>query len=104
LLSPPIGSQGFATDDRYRRPESGQLDGDLLPVHFALNAPDWALADARRKWKASSAPERNTKRRGRRNVTCTASCCADLLPTLKQLCGAHQNRSFPGCGIHASPW
>jgi 3D-(3,5/4)-trihydroxycyclohexane-1,2-dione acylhydrolase (decyclizing) len=37
-LSQSIGSNGFGTDYRYRRPESGQLDGDVLPVDFALNA------------------------------------------------------------------
>jgi len=37
-LSQSIGSHGFGTDYRYRGSESGRLDGELLPVDFALNA------------------------------------------------------------------
>jgi len=37
-LSQSIGSHGFGTDYCYRRLETGQLDGDALPVDFALNA------------------------------------------------------------------
>jgi 3D-(3,5/4)-trihydroxycyclohexane-1,2-dione acylhydrolase (decyclizing) len=37
-LSESVGSHGFGTEYRYRNPESGQLDGALLPVDFAANA------------------------------------------------------------------
>ena len=37
-LSEAVGSGGFGTKYRYRNPESGQLDGDKLPVDFAANA------------------------------------------------------------------
>src|SRR3990172_7128410 len=37
-LSQSLGSGGFGTRYRYRNPETGQLDGDLLPVDFAANA------------------------------------------------------------------
>ncbi len=37
-LSQAVGSGGFGTDYRYRRKESGQLDGERLPVDFAANA------------------------------------------------------------------
>lgn len=37
-LSESIGSGGFGTRYRYRNPETGQLDGDQLPVDFAANA------------------------------------------------------------------
>jgi 3D-(3,5/4)-trihydroxycyclohexane-1,2-dione acylhydrolase (decyclizing) len=37
-LSKSLGSCGFGTDYRYRREESGQLDGDPLPVDFRENA------------------------------------------------------------------
>jgi 3D-(3,5/4)-trihydroxycyclohexane-1,2-dione acylhydrolase (decyclizing) len=37
-LSQSIGSGGFGTDYKYRRPDSGLFDGDLLPVDFAANA------------------------------------------------------------------
>jgi len=37
-LSEAIGDQGFGTRYRYRNPESGQLDGETLPVDFAANA------------------------------------------------------------------
>jgi 3D-(3,5/4)-trihydroxycyclohexane-1,2-dione acylhydrolase (decyclizing) len=34
-LSRAVGSQGFGTDYRFRRKESGQLDGEYVPVDFA---------------------------------------------------------------------
>jgi 3D-(3,5/4)-trihydroxycyclohexane-1,2-dione acylhydrolase (decyclizing) len=37
-LSQSLGSGGFGTRYRYRDEESGQLDGDLLPVDLAANA------------------------------------------------------------------
>jgi 3D-(3,5/4)-trihydroxycyclohexane-1,2-dione acylhydrolase (decyclizing) len=37
-LSQSLGSGGFGTYYRYRRPETGQLDGERLPVDFAANA------------------------------------------------------------------
>ncbi|MGI5915013.1 MAG: 3D-(3,5/4)-trihydroxycyclohexane-1,2-dione acylhydrolase (decyclizing) [Anaerolineae bacterium] len=37
-LSRSLGSRGFATRYRYRNAESGQLDGDVLPVDYAANA------------------------------------------------------------------
>jgi 3D-(3,5/4)-trihydroxycyclohexane-1,2-dione acylhydrolase (decyclizing) len=37
-LSQSVGSGGFGTHYRYRHPETGQLDGERLPVDFAANA------------------------------------------------------------------
>ena len=37
-LSESLGSQRFGTNYRFRDAESGQLDGDILPVDLALNA------------------------------------------------------------------
>jgi 3D-(3,5/4)-trihydroxycyclohexane-1,2-dione acylhydrolase (decyclizing) len=37
-LSESLGSQRFGTSYRYRNPETGLLDGDVLPVDFAANA------------------------------------------------------------------
>ncbi|WP_031467828.1 3D-(3,5/4)-trihydroxycyclohexane-1,2-dione acylhydrolase (decyclizing) [Sciscionella sediminilitoris] len=37
-LSESLGSQRFGTSYRYRNPESGQLDGERLPVDLAANA------------------------------------------------------------------
>ncbi|MFC7265482.1 3D-(3,5/4)-trihydroxycyclohexane-1,2-dione acylhydrolase (decyclizing) [Streptomyces lutosisoli] len=37
-LSESLGSQRFGTKYRYRNDDSGQLDGDLLPVDLAANA------------------------------------------------------------------
>ena len=37
-LSRSVGVAGFGTRYRYRDPESGQLDGDILPVDLAANA------------------------------------------------------------------
>ncbi len=34
-LSRAVGSQGFGTDYRFRRKETGQLDGEYVPVDFA---------------------------------------------------------------------
>src|SRR5207302_7016649 len=33
-LSQAVGSRGFGTDYRYRRDETGQLDGEYVPVDF----------------------------------------------------------------------
>ena len=37
-LSQSVGSEGFGTDYRYRREDTGQLDGEPLRVNFAANA------------------------------------------------------------------
>jgi 3D-(3,5/4)-trihydroxycyclohexane-1,2-dione acylhydrolase (decyclizing) len=37
-LSQSAGSGGFGTQYRYRNPQTGQLDGEYLPVNFAANA------------------------------------------------------------------
>jgi 3D-(3,5/4)-trihydroxycyclohexane-1,2-dione acylhydrolase (decyclizing) len=37
-LSESVGSQRFGTAYRYRNPQTGLLDGDLLPVDLAANA------------------------------------------------------------------
>jgi 3D-(3,5/4)-trihydroxycyclohexane-1,2-dione acylhydrolase (decyclizing) len=37
-LSQSFGSEGFGTDYRYRRAETGQLDGEPVSVDFAANA------------------------------------------------------------------
>ena len=37
-LSRSVGSGGFGTDYRFRREQSGQIDGDPLPVDLAANA------------------------------------------------------------------
>jgi 3D-(3,5/4)-trihydroxycyclohexane-1,2-dione acylhydrolase (decyclizing) len=37
-LSEAVGSQRFGTSYRYRDPDSGRLDGDLLPIDLAANA------------------------------------------------------------------
>jgi 3D-(3,5/4)-trihydroxycyclohexane-1,2-dione acylhydrolase (decyclizing) len=37
-LSQSVGSGGFGTDYRFRNAETGQLDGEHLPVDFAANA------------------------------------------------------------------
>ncbi|GAA1234877.1 3D-(3,5/4)-trihydroxycyclohexane-1,2-dione acylhydrolase (decyclizing) [Pseudonocardia alaniniphila] len=37
-LSESVGSQRFGTAYRYRNPQTGQLDGDVLPVDLAANA------------------------------------------------------------------
>ncbi|MGE0132568.1 MAG: 3D-(3,5/4)-trihydroxycyclohexane-1,2-dione acylhydrolase (decyclizing) [Blastocatellales bacterium] len=36
-LSQSVGSAGFGTDYKYRQADTGQLDGDCLPVDFAAN-------------------------------------------------------------------
>src|SRR5262249_57255086 len=38
-LSESVGSGGFGTRYRYRNPVTRELDGDLLPVDLAANAP-----------------------------------------------------------------
>jgi 3D-(3,5/4)-trihydroxycyclohexane-1,2-dione acylhydrolase (decyclizing) len=42
-LSESLGSQRFGTRYRYRNPQSGRLDGDLLPVDLAANAASFGL-------------------------------------------------------------
>ena len=37
-LSDSVGGEGFGTHFKYRNPETGQLNGDFLPVDFAKNA------------------------------------------------------------------
>jgi 3D-(3,5/4)-trihydroxycyclohexane-1,2-dione acylhydrolase (decyclizing) len=46
-LSESLGSQRFGTRYRYRNPQTGALDGDLLPVDLAANAASLG-ADVRR--------------------------------------------------------
>ncbi len=66
-LSESLGSQRFGTRYRYRNPDSGRLDGGLLPVDLAANAASFGLrvittstaaefADAVRAAKASPDP------------------------------------------------
>ena len=40
-LSKSVGSAGYGTEYRFRRRESGQLDGPLIPVDFAANAASY---------------------------------------------------------------
>lgn len=40
-LSKSVGCEGFGTDYRFRRRESGQLDGNCIPVDFAANAASY---------------------------------------------------------------
>jgi len=42
-LSESLGSQRFGTRYRYRNPESGRLDGDVLPVDLAANAASFGI-------------------------------------------------------------
>jgi len=42
-LSESLGSQRFGTRYRYRNPDSGRLDGDVLPVDLAANAASFGL-------------------------------------------------------------
>ena len=37
-LSMAVGSEGFGTESRYRNPDTGQLDGAVLPIDLAANA------------------------------------------------------------------
>jgi 3D-(3,5/4)-trihydroxycyclohexane-1,2-dione acylhydrolase (decyclizing) len=46
-LSESVGSQRFGTRYRARNPDSGQLDGDLLPVDLAANAESLGAAVVR---------------------------------------------------------
>ncbi len=66
-LSESLGSQRFGTRYRYRNPDSGRLDGGVLPVDLAANAASFGLeviktsttaefADAVKVAKASVAP------------------------------------------------
>ncbi len=43
-LSDSIGGQRFGTTYRYRNPETGRLDGDVLPVDLAANAKSLGVA------------------------------------------------------------
>lgn len=43
-LSESVGSAGFGTRYRYRNPDTGQLDGEKLPVDFAANARSMGAA------------------------------------------------------------
>ena len=52
-LSRSVGAQGFGTSYRYRDPESGQLDGEFLPVDLAANAASLGASVLR----AGSVPE-----------------------------------------------
>ncbi len=42
-LSESLGSQRFGTRYRYRKPTSGRLDGDVLPLDLAANAASFGL-------------------------------------------------------------
>ena len=48
-LSRSVGVQGFGTRYRYRDPESGQLDGEFLPVDLAANAASLGAQRAARR-------------------------------------------------------
>ncbi len=48
-LSQAVGVNGFGTDYRLRRAESGQLDGDPLAVDFQANAASFGLTAVRAK-------------------------------------------------------
>jgi len=52
-LSRSVGAAGFGTRYRYRNPESGQLDGDILPVDLAANAASLGV----HVFRATSVPE-----------------------------------------------
>ena len=54
-LSESLGSQRFGTSYRYRDPETGLLDGDVLPVDLAANA-----AQPRRRRDPGRAPSRSS--------------------------------------------
>ena len=43
-LSQGLGSQRYGTAYRYRNPETGRLDGDLLPIDLAKNAASLGVA------------------------------------------------------------
>ncbi|MFP3849765.1 3D-(3,5/4)-trihydroxycyclohexane-1,2-dione acylhydrolase (decyclizing) [Pseudomonas sp. W5-01] len=47
------GMGSFGTEFRYRNPETGQLDGDLVPVDFAMNAAAYGC----KTYKVSNAQE-----------------------------------------------
>jgi len=42
-LSESVGSERFGTHYRYRNQESGQLDGDFLPMNFVKNAESYGV-------------------------------------------------------------
>jgi 3D-(3,5/4)-trihydroxycyclohexane-1,2-dione acylhydrolase (decyclizing) len=42
-LSESIGSKGFGTNYRHREEDSGQLDGELIAVDFAMNARSYGV-------------------------------------------------------------
>lgn len=47
------GMGSFGTEFRYRNPETGQLDGDFVPVDFAMSAAAYGC----KTYKVSNAPE-----------------------------------------------
>jgi 3D-(3,5/4)-trihydroxycyclohexane-1,2-dione acylhydrolase (decyclizing) len=42
-LSESVGSKGFGTNYRFREKESGQLEGEILPMDFAMNAKSYGV-------------------------------------------------------------
>ncbi|MEX0770870.1 MAG: 3D-(3,5/4)-trihydroxycyclohexane-1,2-dione acylhydrolase (decyclizing) [Balneolaceae bacterium] len=42
-LSESIGSEGFGTNYRFRKDDSGQLDGEPIPVDFKMNAGSYGV-------------------------------------------------------------
>jgi 3D-(3,5/4)-trihydroxycyclohexane-1,2-dione acylhydrolase (decyclizing) len=46
-LSQAVGVNGFGTDYRFRRTETGQLDGEPLPVDFHANAASFGVSAVR---------------------------------------------------------
>ena len=46
-LSEAVGVNGFGTHYRFRRDETGQLDGDCLPVDFRANAASFGVPAVR---------------------------------------------------------
>jgi len=43
-LSESVGSKGFGTDYRFREEGSGQLEGEILPMDFAMNAKSYGAS------------------------------------------------------------
>jgi 3D-(3,5/4)-trihydroxycyclohexane-1,2-dione acylhydrolase (decyclizing) len=62
-LSQAVGVNGFGTDYRFRRPETGQLDGDPLPVDFRANAASFGIPAIRAKTREDLERALNESRR-----------------------------------------
>ena len=78
-LSESLGSQRFGTRYRYRNPDTGALDGDLLPVDLAANAASLGADVAARARRSPSSR--------RRCATRAAS------PTARRSCTSRPTRS-----------